>query len=207
MFASTLLKVVLGLAAAVTVASPAAAATVVTPTISAPPMRTGYGTVIITGTVRPGATVRILESAYIWHDFQPGPTVRANSAGKYTFVRYVDTGFLFAVEADGRRSVTRTVTMKVLPTMSAGSARAGAVTVTVAANPAQPWLPVQVQRSNGNGTWTTVARGYTGYTGRYGVTLTNQGSGRTQTYRTWIGGDSANGMVANYSAYRALKVR
>jgi hypothetical protein len=203
-----------GVATTAVLAAPAAAATA--PTIAAPKLWVGYGKVTITGTATPGATVTLYESALNWNDLKPaddwegagGPvTATAGSTGAYRIERYVDTGFLFAVEADGLMSRTATVLVRVLPTMSLTAQSGGRVAARVSASPGQPGLPVQVQRQNADGTWTTVARGYAGSTGTYRGTLANQGTGTTKSYRAWIGGDPETGVLSNFSSVHKLRIR
>ena len=140
----TAATVALGVAVAAVV-TPAFAATA--PTITAPASATGYSEITISGTADPNATVTLYESAYIWNDLQPatnwdtGDTVTATASGTgaYSIKRYVDSGFLFAVEAGGERSRTATVLMKVLPTLTATSTTSGTVIVpkrpSIAAKP------------------------------------------------------------------------
>ncbi|GAB1642922.1 lamin tail domain-containing protein [Krasilnikovia sp. MM14-A1259] len=207
----TVLTAALGLAASTALATPALAA--VTPTISAPDTATGFSEITITGTVAPHAAVTLYESAYIWNDLRVATdwdtgssvTATANDAGAYTIHRFVDSGFLFAVEADGVRSRTVTVEMKVVPTLTLTSTASGTVTADVAANPNQPWLPVEVQRLSG-ATWTTLSGGYTGLTGTFSADLLNQGPGTSQTYRAFIGADPENAVLANYSPNQTITV-
>ena len=202
--------VALGVIAAAVV-TPAFAAT--TPTISAPSSATGFSQITITGTAEANATVTLYESAYIFNsldvaiDWDTGEplTTTASSSGAYSIKRYVDSGFLFAVEASGERSRTVTVTMKVLPTLTVSSTTSGTVTAHVAASPGQPYLPVQVQRQNGS-SWSTLSGGYTDSEGTFAATLTGQGAGTTQTYRAYIGADPENAVTANYSSTKTIKV-
>ena len=206
--------------AAATVALGVVAAAVVTPafaaaapTISAPSSTTGYSEITITGTADANATVTLYESAYLWNDMQVATdwdtgepvTAKASSTGAYSIKRYVDTGFLFQVEAGGERSTTATVFMKVLPYLTIASTTSGTVAVHVAPSPNQPWLPVDIQRQNGT-SWTKVAGGYTDETGSYDATLTGQGAGTTQTYRAYVGADADNGITPNYSSSKTIKV-
>jgi hypothetical protein len=203
--AAALLAAAVGFAA-LGLASPAAAAT--TPTISAPASRTGFGPVTLTGTAQPGATVTLIEAAYVYRgdlnpavDYNTGDVVTAtsNSSGHYSIERNLDSGFVFAVEAGGLRSSTVTVSMRVRPTIKLTSTGSGTLSVDVAADPGQPWLPVQVQRVGSGGTWAVQASGSTGADGGYSTVLTGQGSA-SQRYRAYIGGDAANAVLANYSA-------
>src|SRR5690349_18715244 len=102
--------------------SPAMAAT--TPTISAPAAGLGYGPIQITGTAAPNATVTLIEAAYTFRtDMNPATdydnggvvTAKAGADGKYTITRILDSGFVFAVEADGLRSPTIPVALRLVP--------------------------------------------------------------------------------------------
>jgi hypothetical protein len=188
--------------ATVGVAAPASAATA--PTISAPASRTGYGPITISGTARAGATVTLIEAAYIFRgDMNPATdygtggivTATANTAGHYTIARYLDSGFVFAVEADGLRSPVIRVSIRVLPTLTVTAAGGGTLHVTVAADPGQPGLRVQVQRRNGTA-WVVVASGYTDQHAVFAATLTGHGSA---VYRAYIGADPLDAVLANYS--------
>jgi Lamin Tail Domain len=201
----------LGVAAAISVSAPAHAAT--TPTLSGPSSRTGFGTVTLTGTADPGATVTLLESAIGWNDLQPavdwendGGTVTrtADTTGHFSIVRYVDSGFMFAVEADGVRSATELVYVQVLPGLWMQSPGVGQVTANVDVSPNQPGLPVRVQRASG-GSWVTVATGETDIVGDYVATVSGQPAG-PQTYRAYVGGDATQGVTANYSPTREVTV-
>ena len=210
---STLVRVLaaLGFAATLAVAAPAEAATV--PTLSGPSSRTGFGTVTLTGTAEPHATVTLLESAIGWNDLRPavewengGGTVTrtADGSGHFSIVRYVDSGFMFAVEAGGVRSHTVLVHVQILPGLWMRTAGIGAVTANVDVSPNQPGLPVQIQRASG-GSWVTVATGETDSIGDYVVTMTGQPAG-SQAYRAHVSGDPTQGVTANYSPIRAVTV-
>ena len=201
---SVTLIATLGVIAGVGLSGPAAAATA--PTISAPAQRTGFGPISITGHATPGATVTLIEAAYLFRgdmkpavDYDTGGTVtaEADGAGHYTIRRDLDSGFVFAVEADGLRSPTITVRMQVLPSLTVRVAGTGSVAVHVAADPGQPGLPVQVQRSV-SGTWRVQASGYTDQQAVFDATLTGQGSG-VQSYRAYLGGDVLDALLPHYS--------
>ena len=196
-------------------ATPANAATDV-PTISAPASTAGYQTVAITGTATPGATVELYESAYqfhalapalYWQDGSNAPiTTTAAANGTYRMTRWVDTGFEFAVVVDGVMSRTVVVRNRVVPALTVTSGRAGTLTAKIVETPAQPWLAVQVQRRNTDGTWSVVNRGYTLEHGVYAVTI-KQPARRTYTYRAWIGGDTTSGLLAAYSTAHTVKIK
>jgi hypothetical protein len=197
------------------VPSPAQAAGA-TPTITAPATAAGYRTIVITGTATPGATVELYESAYVFHDLKPAVdwantgdpvTTAAAANGTYRISRWVDTGFLFAVQVNGVRSNTVTVRDRLVPILTLSSTRAGRVTAKMVATPAQPWVPVQIQRKNANGTWTVVSRGYTTGPGAFAVTLTGLTSRKTYTYRAWLGGDTESALLPAYSGAHRVKVK
>lgn len=198
--------VVLGCAAALGLAAPAAA-TDPAPTISAPASRKGYGTVTITGKATANATVELYESAYIFDDFYPAPdhstgglvTTKATSAGTYSIVRLIDSGFRFYVVVDGVPSNRVIVKMEAVPTLRVTTASNGSVTATVTADPAQPGLGVHLQRGV-SGVWTTLGGGYIGEDATYTTTLTGQGSGSTRWYRAVIDADAANAVLTGHSA-------
>ena len=198
--------VALGLAAALGLTAPAAAADAA-PTISVPASRKGYGDITITGTAAANATVELYESAYLFNDFYPSPnystggvvTAKATSAGKYTIVRTIDSGFRFYVMVDGVASSRAIVKMEAVPTLRVTTASNGSVTATVSANPAQPGLGVHIQ-SGVSGVWTTRSGGYIGEDSSYTTTLTNQGAGSTKWYRAVIDADPDNGILTGHSA-------
>jgi hypothetical protein len=212
---TALVAVVLAVTSAGLAAMPASAATAV-PTISAPASTAGYQTVAITGTATPGATVELYESAYQFHALQPALywqdgsnapiTTTAAANGTYRMTRWVDTGFEFAVVVDGVMSRTVVVYNRVVPVLAVTSAKAGTVTAKIVETPAQPWLAVQIQRRNANGTWSVVGRGYTLDHGVYSVVI-KQTSRRTSTYRAWISGDTTSGLLAAYSAAHTVKIK
>ena len=203
---TTLVATAIGLTASVMDVSVAVAAPgdPVTPTITVPATFEGYGRIAITGTARPGATVDLYEAAYLWRTdlakaaeiYSPQDVITdvAGSDGKYQLSRVVDSGFVFAVEADGLMSAVKTVTVKVVADLQI-TTTAGTSTVhaTVSASPGQPSLDVRVQRKSSS-TWATVAEGSTADSGTFSATLSNQPAG-SQTYRAWVGGDPSNALV------------
>jgi hypothetical protein len=203
--ATALTATAVGLAVALMDTATAVAA-VGDPTISVPELVTGYGRISITGVARPGATVRLHEAAYLFRgalapaeqEYFPEDiiTAVAGSNGAYRLSRVVDSGFVFAVESDGRMSATKTVNVKVLAQLQVSAAGAGGITASVSASPGQPQLAVQLERSSGSA-WTTVAEDVTGDGGIFTATLTGQPSGAR--YRAKVGGDPSNALVA--SAY------
>ena len=174
-------------------ATPAAAATA--PTISAPAFGLGFGDIRISGTARAGATVTLIEAAYIFRsDMKPAVnystggtlTTTANSTGHYTIARTLDSGFVFAVEADGLRSTTIDVGLRLAPELSVSSTAAGSLTVGVAANLAQAGLPVHIQRSGTGGSWTTLRSGSTDGNGAYSAVIAGQSVGTTEHIRAYL---------------------
>jgi hypothetical protein len=210
--ARTLLAAAVG-AVVLGTAVPAAAA-VPAPTITAPASRTGFGPVTLTGTAQPGALVRLYESALNWNDLQPAVNfdtgrvieTKADSAGRYTFVRNVDTGFLFAARSGGVTSAPAKVLVRVVGVLHVSSPRARTVSVTLQADPAQPELPLKILRQEANGTWTILSRRITDAKGGLTLTLTGQPAG-ARSYRAWIGGDAETGITSNYSAAVRITVR
>lgn len=199
-----------GVAAALAVSAPAFAATA--PTFDKPAVRTGYGPVTLTGTAAPGATVQLYETAQVFDDLEAaddwehggGPvTARAGSNGRWSIRRLMDSGFFFQVTADGLRSAKVKADIKVLPSLAV-SVEGSSVHATITADPAQPDLPVRLERSSGGG-WVSVASGHTDASAR--LTATDDGLGRgSYTYRAYIGADPSNGVIANYSASRTVGV-
>lgn len=203
-FAALGAAAVMGLVAALLGPSPASAAT--TPTLVGPATTTGYGPVTMTGTAAPGAAVTLIEAAYIYRDdMNPASdyingdiiATTADSAGKFTLRRTMDSGFVFAAQADGLRSKVITIDMIAKPTMQL-TVSGSTVKVSVSSDPGQPWLPVSVQRQSGS-TWTTVVTGATAESGVYTTVLTGQSAG-TQHYRAAVGPDADNGVRTGYTA-------
>nr|WP_296071569.1 lamin tail domain-containing protein [uncultured Actinoplanes sp.] len=196
---------VIGAAAAVAMAAPASAAT--PPTLSGPALRTGYGTIILSGTAAPGASVHLYESAIAWNDLQPADdwehgggvvTAKADSTGRYSIRRYLDTGFYFQVESGGERSRRITVHMRVHPTFWVRSPAAGTIEAHTDVSPNEEGLEVAIQQRSSSGSWTTVATGKTNSAGAYAVRLAGIPRGE-HTYRASISADPSNGVLANVS--------
>jgi hypothetical protein len=195
-------------------AAAASAATVATPTLTAPTVRTGYGTVTLSGTARAGSRVTLYETAISINHLAPADDwehgggvlhVTADRHGRWRIVRYVDTGFLFAVKADGRMSAKRRVQVKVLPTIELTSPGSGLVQVHVEASPNEAGLTVRVQRPVSAGRWVTVATGRTDAVGAYDHRLSGQTAGNHQ-FRALIVGDPGNGVLANHSGGAYVRV-
>jgi lamin tail-like protein len=184
-------------------AAPATAATI--PTITAPAWRTGFGPVTISGTAAPGATVTLIEAAYVFRadmnpaiNYDTGEIVRtvADSTGHYSLERNLDSGFAFAVEADGLRSPTITASIRIMPWITLSSNGAGTVNIGVVADPGQPGLPVTVRLAGASDTSAPLASGVTGEGGSYSAVLTGQGTA-TRQYRITVGGDPDNAVLEN----------
>ena len=195
----------LGVAAAFAMAAPAAAAT--TPTLSGPAQRTGYGTITLTGTADPGAAVQLLESAIGFNDLKPAENFNdgvsangatADSTGKFSIVRYVDSGFYFAVESGGVRSERITVLMKLQPTFWVTSSAAGKLEAHTTLSPNADGITVHVQRQSGSA-WTTARTGKTNSVGAFVASFTGLARGQ-HTYRAVVEADAPNGVLGNTSS-------
>jgi hypothetical protein len=188
-------------------AAPAAAATA--PTISAPAWRTGFGPITISGKASPGAKVTLLESAYVFgvaHMYRapnydtanPNDVIQAvaDSSGHYSMKRNLDSGFHFAVEANGRRSATITVRIRVMPWTTVSPDGNGTVKIAIDADPGEPGLPVTVQLAGANASAAPLASGVTGSAGAFSAVLTGQGTA-TRQYRIHVSGDPDNAVLEN----------
>jgi hypothetical protein len=201
----------LGVATAFALAAPAAAAT--TPTLSGPAQRTGYGTITLTGTAEPGAAVHLYETAIGINDLQPADdwehgggtvTATADPAGKFSIVRYLDSGFWFEAESGGVHSARITVLIKFKPTFWLTSPAAGTLQTHTDISPNAGGITVRVQRRYGS-TWRTVATGRTNSVGGYVARLTGLATG-TYTYRALVAADPKNGGLGNTSAPASMHV-
>jgi len=204
--------VVIGVAATFAIAAPASAAA--TPTLSGPAQVVGYDEITMTGTADPNSTVQLWETAIGWNDMQPakdftspnedGPVLAtADGSGKFQLKRFVDSGFLFQVRQGSAVSNTITVKAKLAVKfwMPEGQAPvSGRLIVNGDALPAQPDLPVQIQRkSKTSDTWTTVRTTKTaGDTAAFSETLTGQPGGN-QTYRAVFSSDDSQGVIGTTS--------
>jgi hypothetical protein len=200
-----------GVAAALAVAAPAAAAD--TPTITGPADRTGFGLITLSGTATPGAAVHLYESAIVFDDLLPAEdwengggvvTATADSTGHYQMHRYLDSGFYFQAESDGVLSARLTVHIRALPTLTLSSPATGQVRAHVTVSPAEPTLPVQVQEAVGS-VWTTVSTGRIDDLGGFTATMAGLAGG-THRYRAYIGADPANGVLAGYSSAQTVSL-
>lgn len=197
----------IGVAATFALAAPASAAAV--PTLSGPDEVNGYSQFTMTGTADPGTTVRLYETAIGWNDMQPakdfdrdnGPvTATADAAGKFTIRRWLDSGFFFEVHEGDVVSNRITVHSRVNVTFWVDSPSVGTLRANGRATPAQPDLPVQIQRRNANGTYTTVRTAHTaGETATFSATIAGLPRGE-HYYRAYVGGDDSQGVRGAYSA-------
>jgi hypothetical protein len=202
--------------------TPALAAT--PPTISAPASGLGYGRITITGTAHAGATVTLIEAAYTFRadmavaaEYNNGDVIHtvATSAGRYTLTRTLDSGFVFAVDADGVRSRVIPVALRLAPEITSATSTGTSVSLSVDSNLAQDGLPVHIQRSVGGGAWTTVGSGRTDALGLYSTTLAGQTSGARASYRAYMEqnvtaptgyADPSNDVWSNWSQTMTLTV-
>ncbi|WP_309238263.1 lamin tail domain-containing protein [Actinoplanes aureus] len=151
--------------------TPAFAADV--PTFNKPTVPTGFATVQLTGKATPNKPVTLHERAYIWRgdaktgadlpvadEYDHPVTVTADASGNWTISRDMDSGFVWAVEAEDEYSPIVTAPMKVGGTLEVTSTAANAISYRYHASPDQPWFPVKIERQNGS-SWVEVASGYT----------------------------------------------
>jgi hypothetical protein len=167
----------------------------------------GVGTVVVTGTVRPNSTVKLLTAPISGGSLAIVAYTMANASGNYTFTRYLPTGTSVATSANGLQSDVATVRIGQRPVLLASSPRSGAATLTVTGNPRAAGLGVKFMRLNADGSWTTVATGATNSNGVYAKTLTGLRSGSRITYRAYIGSDPDAGLLAGYSANKSVGIR
>jgi hypothetical protein len=183
--------------------SPAYAAA---PTLNQPTAPPAYTWVDLTGTADPGATVVLWETAYAFTDawelsrqWFPEDIIsaEADSSGQFLLRRRLDSGFKFRVEVDGVMSNTVDVGIVASPSVQL-TVSGNDVSVTVLANPNEPFIPAAVQRLTGT-EWVTVAEGNVSETtGTYSTVLTGQPGG-VQYYRAALGPSPANLVLIGYS--------
>ncbi|WP_328462118.1 lamin tail domain-containing protein [Actinoplanes sp. NBC_00393] len=209
-------------------ANPVTAAT--TPTFNVPPIGVGYGDILLTGTAAPNVDVTLHERAYIfgrdvvdpagleaaeqWFPDKP-TTVRSGSNGNWTITRTMDSGFVFSVEAEGLYSRIVKAPLRVSTSeFTATPGGTGTVNFVVEASPAQPGIPVSIQRYTGSG-WTEVANGFTESSADNSAEVVTSASGQpagTHYYRAFLSEGSTgyasadNLLLANYSANVAAAV-
>ncbi|WP_328462116.1 lamin tail domain-containing protein [Actinoplanes sp. NBC_00393] len=223
-------------AAVLTAPSPAFAADA--PTFDKIPVANGYNTndkVVLTGTAEPGDTVTLYEDAYYWakdftvdqlkakpandydkwigqnengeNEYEPVTTV-ANSAGRWTITRAMDSGHIMMVGTDDGFSNRRYSAVRVQPVFTANVAEAGTVSFNVGVNPGQAGFPITIERYTSNG-WTAVDNGLSNAAG-WGNQVTGLPAG-SHTFRAFVGSlengesvkagyaDPLNLIIANYS--------
>ncbi|MEV0897747.1 lamin tail domain-containing protein [Actinoplanes sp. NPDC049802] len=225
-------KTILGSIAAGTLAATAAvfginpASAAAAPTFDIVPLRTGYGPVTLTGTADPGDTVHLYEWAYVWgynwtqeqlaeepaNDYKTGGfvTTTANSSGRWSISRDMDSGHVFMVGTDDGYSQIRKGPVRVKADLNV-TASGSTVDFRVNADPAQPGLPVRIQRYSSSGGWTTLVSGLTVEVTiegqKYAIyegSVADQPSG-VSYYRAFLEGNDADWadkstyVVANYS--------
>ena len=78
---------------------------------------------------------------------------------------------------------------------------AGVVSLVVTGDPKIRGLETRVFRANANGTWTMVGSGILNVNGTFTKVLSNQTSGKSYTFRTWVRGNAERGVMTNYSSY------
>ncbi|MDR6325274.1 lamin tail domain-containing protein [Actinoplanes couchii] len=200
----------------------ASASAATAPTFDIVPLRTGFGPVTLSGTAEPNATVNLYEYAYVWgynysqsrlaqeraNNYTTGGyvTTTANSSGRWTISRDLDSGHVFMVGTADGYSQIRKAALRVKADLNV-TASNGTVNFSVNADPSQPGLPVAIQRYSTSGGWSTIASGATvqvGNAATYTGSVGSQPSG-TSYYRAFLQGDDTNWadqsnyIVANYS--------
>ncbi|MEU4424170.1 lamin tail domain-containing protein [Actinoplanes sp. NPDC024001] len=211
-------------------AGPATAAT--TPTFDVPPIGTGFGDIVLTGTAAPNVDVTLHERAYIFGKDVVDPagleaaeqyftdkptTVRSNSSGRWAITRTMDSGFVFSVEAEDLYSrIVKAPLRASASEFTATPGAAGTVNFVVRASPDQPGIPVSIQRYTSTG-WTQVANGVTDGTSdaddraELVTSVSGQPAG-THYYRAFLSEGTSgyasadNLLLANYSSNVAATV-
>ncbi|WP_239143751.1 lamin tail domain-containing protein [Actinoplanes philippinensis] len=184
------------------------------PTFDTPAAQVGYGTVTLTGTATANATVTLREAAYKWgkdatsgSELSPATqyeddmptTVTANSSGRWTIRRTMDSGFVWAVESGGEYSRVVKAPLKVGATFTVTSTGAGSISYNVHTSPDQPYFPVRVERQSGS-TWVEVASGVTdGPAGEGGATPPNDDGDTNAEFQ-----GAATGQPGGQQTYRAV---
>jgi hypothetical protein len=180
----------------------------VAPTIVAASGRIGSGPVTITGRAREGAQVQLSAAAFAdGNDYNVMAYTTADANGNYTFTRYVDTGYRFYTRANSISSSIKTFRIVNDPYLTGGSTAKGSVTLRVVGDPNEPNLPVQIQRANANGSWTTVATGRTTAKLEYVRTFTGLKSKTSMTFRAYIAGDPNAGTLNGFSNVKVVGIR
>ncbi|TDO40365.1 lamin tail domain-containing protein [Paractinoplanes brasiliensis] len=195
----------IGVAATFAIAAPASAAA--TPTLSGPEEVKGYNQFTMTGTADPNTTVQLYETAIGWNDMQPavnydaggGPvTATADSEGRFTIRRWLDSGFYFEVRQGSVASNRITVYSRVEVTFWVTSNAVGTLVAQGSVHPGQPGLPVRIEKQSASGAWTSVATTTTDEDAAFSRTFTGLARGE-HTYRAYVGPDNTQGVRADYS--------
>ncbi|MFC4067597.1 lamin tail domain-containing protein [Actinoplanes subglobosus] len=184
------------------------------PTFDTPAAQVGYGEVTLTGTATANATVTLREAAYKWgkdatqgSELSPATqfeadmptTVTANSSGRWTIHRIMDSGFVWAVESGGQYSRIVQAPLKVGATFTVLSTGADSISFNVHTSPDQPYFPVRVERQSG-GSWVSVASGVTdGPAGEGGATPPNDDGDTNAEFQ-----GTASGQPGGQQTYRAV---
>jgi hypothetical protein len=180
----------------------------VAPTLVAPAGRVGAGPVTVTGTAREGSQVQLWSApGTSGNNFNVVAYTTADVNGNYSFTRTLATGYRVYTRANNLTSPIRTLRIKHDPVLTGGSTAKGTVALTVTGDPKLSGLAVQIQRRNTNGTWTTVASGKTASNGQFKKTLTKLRSGTAITYRAYIAGDTAAGLLSGVSDSKRIGIR
>ncbi|XVU24630.1 lamin tail domain-containing protein [Actinoplanes sp. CA-054009] len=206
-----------GIGAAIAVAAPASAAGVPTLQASAPVI-VGYNPVTLSGVADPGARVELYETAIGWNDMQPakdwtkGGTVvaTADASGRYSFSRWVDSGFYFEVHQGSAVSNRVTVYSRLMVGLTGRSTVAGRADLTAYNVPGQGGLPYQFQLKQANGTWKTVfsGKGASDADGAFlDAKIGGLAPGSVQTFRAYVGGDASQGLQGSYSKELKITVK
>jgi hypothetical protein len=184
------------------------------PTFDTPAAQVGYGEITLTGTATANATVTLREAAYKWgkdatqgSELSPATqfeadmptTVTANSSGRWTIHRIMDSGFVWAVESGGQYSRIVQAPLKVGATFTVNSTGATSISFNVHTSPDQPYFPVRVERQSG-GSWVAVASGVTdGPAGEGGATPPNDDGDTAAEFQ-----GTATGQPGGQQTYRAV---
>jgi hypothetical protein len=181
-----------------------------TPTGEAPTLkasgsfRLGAGTVTLTGKAAAGAAVELWGRTVDTDDsaYAKISDTTAGTAGTFTFTPGLSTdGMYFMAKSGGLSSDAVRVNVKEDPDIAATSPSAGVVSLVVTGDPKIRGLETRVFRANANGTWTMVGSGILNVNGTFTKVLSNQTSGKSYTFRTWVRGNAERGVMTNYSSY------
>jgi len=210
---------VIGVAATIALAAPASAAA--KPTIKGPSEVKGYAQFTLTGTADPGTTVQLYETAYVFGvgDLQPaddwehggGPvTAKADTAGKFSITRWLDSGFYFQVRQGAVKSDPIIVKSRIAVTFWVTSPANGQLVANGSVSPAQPGLKVHIQKKAADGTFATVRSIETisqddGQSAGFATTFTGLAHGE-HTYRAIVDGDTSNAVLGATSESHATHV-